>query len=94
MSDDVEDFRRGPGLKPPTRSSSTPPRTPGPIPCPWSECRCTHTDGCVAGWLEDDNGHARPCPVCRTRQAAVLANPDLSHAAAMRRLQHPEEGQR
>lgn len=38
------------------------------LPCPWRHCRCTHTEGCVAGWLED----GRPCPTCRPEVAHAL----------------------
>ncbi|MCW2601839.1 MAG: hypothetical protein JWM02_3668 [Frankiales bacterium] len=32
--------------------------------CKRSSCRCTHTDGCSYGWLEQKDG-AIHCPVCR-----------------------------
>lgn len=40
--------------------------------CPWPGCRCTHTDGCVAGWLEREQGVAA-CPVCRPTLNFVLS---------------------
>jgi hypothetical protein len=37
------------------------------VPCVWpSTCGCTHTDGCVAGWVDDEHeAVTRPCPNCR-----------------------------
>ena len=49
------------------------------IPCPWrTTCPCTHTDGCVAGWIDAEDGQTTsPCPMCR---------PDLY--SEMRRRRH------
>lgn len=51
---EIPDYVRGPGLRRPHRVP--PPSSSGhpPEPCPWPECRCTHTDGCVRGWIDAD----------------------------------------
>jgi hypothetical protein len=33
--------------------------------CPWAGCQCTHSDGCVKGWLDNEDGTTSPSPVCR-----------------------------
>lgn len=53
----------------------TPPR-PGRH-CGRGDCRCTHTQGCEAGWLESSpsaagNDQVRPCPACNPRRYRVL----------------------
>lgn len=38
------------------------------IHCPRPSCRCTHTDGCVGGWIDvwrDGKEWATPCPTCK-----------------------------
>ncbi len=36
------------------------------IACERSDCHCTHSAGCIAGWLDSDDGKTtRPCPNCR-----------------------------
>lgn len=51
--------------------------------CPFRGCQCTHTDGCVRGWLEGDDGAAVPCPVCRWNRVRQSGE---SRAAWMERL--------
>lgn len=78
----VDEWRRAnPG-------STAAPRTG--LPCPNPDCRCTHTDGCDAGWIEiepDENGAARtmPCRTCNFRRYQILAFGDRRDVA-MRNL--------
>lgn len=47
------DYVRGPGLKTTPRAPKAATSDHPPISCPWPEqCQCTHTDGCVAGWID------------------------------------------
>lgn len=41
------------------------------IRCPWQRCSCTHTAGCVAGWIDSDE-KSIACPICRPDVAALL----------------------
>lgn len=43
------------------------------ISCRLPGCQCTHTDGCVAGFLDDDEYGATPCPTCRPDLARIVA---------------------
>jgi hypothetical protein len=40
--------------------------------CKRHDCRCTHTSPCYRGWLDNDEGTAVPCRVCRSSLADVL----------------------
>lgn len=42
--------------------------------CPYPDCRCSHTEPCVAGWLDNDAGTAVPCPQCRPGLSDLLTN--------------------
>lgn len=52
-------------------------------------CRCTHTEGCDAGWQEVDRGdgvmQAYPCRLCNPRRANILTS-GSNRDAAMRAL--------
>ena len=55
-------------------------------PCPNPNCRCTHTDGCEAGWIEveaDNEGRARvmSCPTCNFRRHQILTAGDRREVA-------------
>ena len=74
---EATDYVRGPGLKAPSRAPKGSAPDHPPIGCPWpTECRCTHTDGCVAGWIDSDeevqevNEKGRP----RTRDGRPVTN--------------------
>lgn len=64
------------------------PDRPG-LPCRDLQCRCTHTEGCDAGWIEmeTDEGavQAFPCPKCSGRRHGVLTS-GSTREAAMRTL--------
>lgn len=66
-----------------------PPRTSGEA-CTSSTCRCTHTDGCDAGWIDVDRGdgevQAFPCPSCNPRRHTVLTKSGGNRSAAQRAL--------
>lgn len=52
---ELPDYVRGPGLKAPRRPPRVTDNEHPPIVCPWPEiCQCTHSDGCVAGWIDAD----------------------------------------
>lgn len=45
------------------------------IACPWPDtCPCTHTQGCVGGWLDYESGPevTTPCRICRPDLAAEM----------------------
>lgn len=58
-------------------------------PCTNKTCRCTHTEGCDAGWIEVDRGdgvmQAYPCGKCNSRRHGVLTS-GSSREAAMRAI--------
>ena len=43
------------------------------VKCPFPDCVCTHTHGCVAGWIDKKDGPASPCGVCRPGLSEILA---------------------
>jgi len=65
------------------RMELAPPR-PGQ-PCTSKTCRCTHTDGCDAGWIDMDRGdgvmQAFPCGQCNPRRHTVLTSRSTREAA-------------
>lgn len=65
------------------RMELAPPR-PGQ-PCASKTCRCTHTDGCDAGWIEMDRGdgvtQAFPCGQCNPRRHTILTSRSTREAA-------------
>lgn len=60
------------------------PDRPG-LTCTSRTCRCSHTEGCDAGWIEvaDDDGHyqAYPCPNCNARRHTILTSGSTREAA-------------
>jgi hypothetical protein len=67
---------RGPYRLSPTKKRTREMSVPPAIPCPNRDCVCTHTEGCVAGWIDwtDSTGKdwAKPCPRCRPEVADIL----------------------
>lgn len=71
---------------------------PRAVPCANPGCRCTHTDGCVAGWTvvvkPDGTEQAGACPNCHWRRYTILASGE-PRAVALARLRNtsadPEE---
>lgn len=47
-------------------------------PCTSKTCRCTHTEGCDAGWINAEKAEgddlAFPCPLCNPRRHTVLTS--------------------
>jgi hypothetical protein len=87
--DDDEDYVRGPGAMARRRA---PVASYGPQPCPWADCPCTHTMGCVRGWQDSPDGAStRPCPVCRPVQAKIISDTALTRAQQQARLQRNKE---
>lgn len=42
-------------------------------PCPWPMvCTCSHSGGCVAGWIDKADDVTVPCPKCRPEVAEHL----------------------
>lgn len=35
------------------------------VACPFPGCGCSHSGGCVRGWIDQPDGRTAPCPVCR-----------------------------
>lgn len=70
------------------RLGVAPPRSG--LPCVSKTCRCTHTDGCDAGWIDADRGdgvmQAFPCPSCNPRRHTVLTRSGGNRQAALRAL--------
>lgn len=62
--------------------------------CPWPSCRCTHTAPCEAGWIDDAEGKAAPCPTCRPELAQHFNFEGYTYAArqGLRALPRPSRG--
>ncbi len=60
------------------------PDRPG-LPCTNKMCRCNHTEGCDAGWIEvgtdDGTSQAYPCQQCNSRRHTVLMSGSTRDAA-------------
>jgi hypothetical protein len=53
--------------------------------CGPQACKCTHTDGCDGGWIDQESGQVAPCPRCKPRAHQILTS-GLPRPIAQRRL--------
>jgi hypothetical protein len=79
----LEGFREREGLSPYAE-------TPRVTPCRNSLCVCTHTDGCLGGFMAIDDADPAasvvPCPMCKPKAATITTNAKGDRMAAQRLL--------